>query len=115
MKKNFNIAFFTSGKSRGSNFENIVKYILKNKLPISIKFLIVTRPDAPIIQRAENNNVKWILLSDKNTFEQDLLELLSRHNIHLVVLAGFMRKLSSNFLDKFKGKIISKNRRWILS
>ncbi|MCK4357476.1 MAG: phosphoribosylglycinamide formyltransferase [Candidatus Cloacimonetes bacterium] len=102
-----NIVFLTSGKSRGSNFESIVKYIYKNKLPISMKFLIVTRPDAPIIQRAENNNVKWILLSDKNNFEQDLLGLLSQYNVHLVVLAGFMRKLSPNFLNKFKGKIIN--------
>ena len=107
MEKKYNIVFLTSGKSRGSNFKNIANYIIKNKLPISIKFLIITRADAPIIQKAENNNVKCILLSDKNTYEQDLLELVSQYNVHLIVLAGFMRKLSTNFLNKFKGKIIN--------
>ena len=107
MQKKFNIAFLTSGKSRGSNFESVVEYIRDKRLPISPKFVIITRPDAPIIQRAEANNVKWILLSDKKTFEKNLLNLLSKYNVNLLILAGFMRKLSTKFLDTFDRKIIN--------
>ncbi|MBL7108001.1 MAG: phosphoribosylglycinamide formyltransferase [Candidatus Cloacimonetes bacterium] len=107
MQKKFNIAFLTSGKSRGSNFENVVKYIFENHLPIIPKFLVVTKIDAPIIQKAKRNNVKYILLPNKKNFENELLNLLSKYEINLIVLAGFMRKLSSEFLQSFNGKIIN--------
>jgi phosphoribosylglycinamide formyltransferase-1 len=107
MYRNFNIAFLTSGKSRGSNFESIIKYIRKKELSISPKFLIVTRSDAPIIKKAEAYKIKYILLANRCTFEVELLGFLSKYKINLLVLAGFMRKLSLNFLKKFKGKIIN--------
>jgi phosphoribosylglycinamide formyltransferase-1 len=107
MEDTFNIAILTSGKSRGSNFESIARYIKKRKLPISIKFVVVTRDDAPIIKRAEMLGVPWVILSDKKNFESELLSLLRQHNIQLIALAGFMRKLSPYLLNQFKGKIIN--------
>jgi len=107
MHKSFNIAFLTSGKSRGSNFEAIMTHLQKCNVLIEAKFLIITRADAPITQRAEKFGVRYILLDDKNTFEQKLLALLNKNNVHLVVLAGFMRKLSEDFLQKYSGDIIN--------
>lgn len=107
MEDTFNIAVVTSGRSRGSNFESITRYIKRKKLPISIKFVVVTRQDAPIIMRAKKFGIQWILLSDKKNFERELLSLLYQHNIQLVVLAGFMRKLSPYLLSHFNGKIIN--------
>jgi len=103
----FNIAFLTSGKSRGSNFEAIMTHLQKCNVPIETKFLIITRADAPITLRADRFGVECILLEDKNIFEQELLELLKANNVHLVVLAGFMRKLSEDFLQKYSGDIIN--------
>ncbi|TSA25554.1 phosphoribosylglycinamide formyltransferase [bacterium] len=107
MQKSFNIAFLTSGKSRGSNFEAIMKHLQKCNVQIEAKFLIITRVDTPITQRAEKFGVRYILLDDRNTFEQELLALLNKNNVHLVVLAGFMRKLSEDFLHKYSGDIIN--------
>ena len=107
MQRSFNIAFLTSGKSRGSNFEAIMKHLQKCNVQIEAKFLIITRVDTPITQRAEKFGVRYILLDDKNTFEQELLALLNKNNVHLVVLAGFMRKLSEDFLQNYSGDIIN--------
>ena len=45
-------------------------------------------------------------LSAKNA-EKDILSELKRKQIYFICLAGFMKILSSNFIKKFKGKIIN--------
>ena len=107
MQQSFNIAFLTSGKSRGSNFEAVMTHLQKSEVPIAVKFLIITHADAPIAKRAEKFGVKYFLLDDKKTFEETLLGLLEENAIHLIVLAGFMRKLSEDFLQNYQGDIIN--------
>ena len=107
MQQSFNIAFLTSGKSRGSNFEAVMTHLQQCKVPIAVKFLIITRADAPITRRAEKFGVKYILLDAKQTVEETLLGLLDEDHVHLIVLAGFMRKLSEDFLQNFHGDIIN--------
>ena len=43
----------------------------------------------------------------KKKFEDDLVEKITQHNPSLICLAGFMKILSKDFVDKFKGKIIN--------
>ena len=107
MQQSFNIVFLTSGKSRGSNFEAVMSHLKTCKTSIAVKFLIITLEDAPIIKRAEKFGVKCIFLDDKQTFEKALLELLDEEHVHLIVLAGFIRKLSENFLQNFHGDVIN--------
>lgn len=107
MQKTFNIAFLTSGISRGSNFEAVITHLQKCNAPVEVKFLIITRADAPITKRAEKFGVKYLLLENKKTFEETLLGLLDENAIHLIVLAGFMRKLSEDFLQNYQGDIIN--------
>ncbi|MBN2016560.1 MAG: phosphoribosylglycinamide formyltransferase [Candidatus Cloacimonetes bacterium] len=107
MSATFNIAFLTSGKSRGSNFESIIKYIRKSQVPIKVKFLVITRSDAPIVHRADMFGIPYILLDENASFENELLIHINNEDIHLIVLAGFMRKLSENFLTNFSGDIIN--------
>lgn len=107
MKNKFNIAVLTSGKSRGSNFEAIAEYIRRNRLPIDIKFLVITRQDSPIRTNARKHSVRELFLPDKNAFEEKLIPELIKDNVHLIVLAGFMRKISADFIRKFSGKIIN--------
>jgi phosphoribosylglycinamide formyltransferase-1 len=84
-----------------------MKYIQKSDVPIKAKFLVITRADAPITMRAEKFDLKYILLDHKEIFEQDLLAHLKKEGVHLIVLAGFMRKLSEHFLQNYQGDIIN--------
>lgn len=107
MQNSVNIVFLTSGKSRGSNFEAVMQHLSKFDLPIKVPFLIITRDDAPIQYRAEKFGIECIRLKNRDTFEEDLLALLEEYDIDLIVLAGFMRKLSEHFLQSFSGDIIN--------
>jgi phosphoribosylglycinamide formyltransferase 1 len=97
MKK---IVILTSGMSRGSNFDAIARYFRDYKLPIEIAFVIVTKEDAPIIEKCKSFNVPHILLkiTDMNLFELSLLDQIIGKNINLLVLSGFLFKLSPKFL-----------------
>ncbi len=94
------IAILTSGMSRGSNFEAIFNYFHKHRLPVSISFVTINREDAPIKERCERLKVPCHFLptSDLAVFEEQLHALVDAHRIDLIVLAGFMRKLSGEFL-----------------
>ena len=45
--------------------------------------------------------------SSRESFDQALSELLIKHEVDLIVLAGFMRILSNSFIEKFNRKIIN--------
>ncbi|MBN2829490.1 MAG: phosphoribosylglycinamide formyltransferase, partial [Candidatus Cloacimonetes bacterium] len=72
--KSFRIAVFTSGMSRGSNFEALVSWFRDRNLPVEIAFVLITRRNAPITERCERLNIPIYYLSTKNweEFETNL-------------------------------------------
>ncbi len=94
------IAILTSGSSRGSNFEAIYQYFQKQRLPVEIAFVTVNRKDAPIRERCKRLGVSChhIPTQDYCQFEHKLGVYVEAQEIDLIVLAGFMRKLSPDFI-----------------
>lgn len=107
MSESFKIAILTSGKSRGSNFEAIMRHLQEVEIPVRVQFVVITRNDAPIRRRADFFGVKYILLDNRKSFEQNLMTYLDEYEVNLLVLAGFMRKLSHDFLQSFRGDVIN--------
>ncbi|MBU0503768.1 MAG: phosphoribosylglycinamide formyltransferase [Candidatus Omnitrophota bacterium] len=98
---NKNIAVFASG--RGSNFLAIAKEIKKGKLKCSLLFLICDNPRAGVINKAKKMGIKVILESN----ETRIAEHIKREKINLIILAGFMRILSKEFIRKHQNRIIN--------
>lgn len=102
-----NIAIFASGS--GSNFENLINNKELNKYA-NIEFLICDKKEAYVLERAKKINIKSYLVdftkfNNKKDFENKILELVK--NIDFIVLAGYMRIISSYFIENFRGKIIN--------
>ena len=103
-----NIAVFASGG--GSNFENLA--LKSAESGFDIKVLIADSPDAFAVKRAEKLNIPSVIIdrgayADKQKFEKDIREALSGFNIDYIVLAGFMRILSAEFINAYKDRIIN--------
>ncbi|CAD2070511.1 phosphoribosylglycinamide formyltransferase [Phocicoccus pinnipedialis] len=100
-----NVAILASGS--GSNFQNIVQ----SDLDISIKVLIVDNPHAYAIERAKNLDVPYRIVDrkqhTKDSFEKEILTILKEYEVELIVLAGFMKILSPDFISKYEDKIIN--------
>jgi phosphoribosylglycinamide formyltransferase-1 len=105
-----NIAIFASG--RGTNFSAIVRAKKSGRIPADISLLVCDNPKAPVIGKARRAGVGVFLIkqedfANKRDFEDRIIQRLEEKTIELIVLAGFMRMLSLEFVQRFKFKILN--------
>tara|TARA_B100001093_G_C26674189_1_gene947518 strand:- start:13 stop:597 length:585 start_codon:yes stop_codon:yes gene_type:complete len=105
--KKKNIAVFISGN--GSNLQNLIKFSLKKKSKFVINLVISNKFKANGLNYAKKYKINKKVINYKNikNAEKNILNELKRNKIDLICLAGFMKILSSDFIKKFKGKIIN--------
>ena len=106
----FKIAVLISGN--GSNLEALIDACKKNVINGSIDIVISNNPDAYGIQRAKNHSINYKIIDNnrfetREDFDQALVEELKDSNPDLIVLAGFMRILTSVMTEAFRNKIIN--------
>jgi phosphoribosylglycinamide formyltransferase-1 len=104
------IAVFASGN--GSNFQAIAEAVKKGRLKGHLRLLVCDNPEAYVLERAKKFRVKTFLIdrcnySSKKGFEDEIIRNLKAEKIDLIVLAGFMRILSPNFVNHYKNRIIN--------
>ncbi len=109
--KRIQIGVLVSGN--GSNFQAIVDSLesgyIKNA---DIVCLISNKADAFALERAKKHNITAIVLDHKNftdrkQYDTALVEILKKHGVQLVVLAGFMRLLSPVMINAFPNSIMN--------
>ena len=107
MNKKARIAVLVSGG--GTNLQALLDAQAAGKIKSGeIVFVVSNNPDAYAIQRSRRAGIETMVITGKQTtFESALLSTLDRHEIDLVILAGFMRILSADFISKYKGKILN--------
>jgi len=105
--KKVKTAVFISGN--GSNLKSLIKFSNTKKSPISINFIISNTSNAKGLNFSKIYNIKKKVINFSNfsLAEKQILNLLKKNKIELICLAGFMKILSSNFIEKFKGKILN--------
>ena len=100
-------AVFISGT--GSNLKSLIKFSRTSKSPITIDLVISNNSKAKGLNYAKIYKIKKKVISfkNKNLSEKKLLSILKINTIDMICLAGFMKILSKNFIQKFKGKILN--------
>lgn len=98
-----NIAVFASGS--GTNFQ-----VIAEQFPVS--FLFSDQPAAYVLKRAEELAIPAYTFAlkdfvDKQAYETALVDLLEKHEIDLVVLAGYMKIIGPTLLAAYEGRIIN--------
>ncbi|MDE1727847.1 MAG: phosphoribosylglycinamide formyltransferase [Thaumarchaeota archaeon] len=110
-----NLAILISG--RGSNMENILKAVKKNKIPIRPVIVISNKPDARGLAIAQKIGIMTESV-DSNGFkggnweyDSKLVSVLEKYGVTpqngLICLAGFMRIMSPEFIRHYKGRIMN--------
>ena len=97
---------------RGTNLQSIIAAVESGQIPAPIGVVLTDKPDVMALERAEKAGIPNFCVnrkecSDKQEFEEKLVEKLREHGVTLVVLAGFMRILSPYFVRAFKGRILN--------
>jgi phosphoribosylglycinamide formyltransferase-1 len=109
-KVDFKLAVLASG--RGSNLQAILDRIKDGRLKAKVCVVISDCQDARALERARKEGIPALFLDPKKypsreDYDRALAEKTEEFQADLVVLAGFMRVLGQNFLDRFPRKVIN--------
>ena len=97
-----NIAVFVSGG--GTNLQALIDAEHSGSLHSGKISLVVSSNDkAYALTRAEENGIEHVVCND----EEELIRLMHEKDIALIVLAGYMKILSKNFVSRFPNRIIN--------
>ena len=97
---------------RGSNFQALIDAAEKGEIPdADLIHLIVNKKDAYAIERAKKHEIDYTLITShdktRREFDQSVLKLLKELDIEIVVLAGFMRILTPEFINTYRNRILN--------
>lgn len=96
----------------GSNFEAIQQAIIAQQLNAEIRCVLYNLPDALVAQRARSYNIPAFFIDHKayksrRAFDTALLHQLANHDIEWLILAGWMRRLTTTIIDAYPQKILN--------
>ena len=102
-----NIVILISG--RGSNMEAIVRAAIPGS---RIAAVISNRPDAAGLGFAASHGIATAVVDhkafpDRASFDTELARVIDSHAPDLVVLAGFMRVLTADFVRHYEGRLLN--------
>ena len=97
---------------RGSNLQAILDAINADRLTAKIGVVISDNPEANALRRVAGMDIPTAVVErkkfgSKQEFEAAIIEQLDLHHVELVLLAGFMRILTPQFINRFPMRIMN--------
>ena len=97
---------------RGSNLGALADAIDDGRLRAAIAVVISNRPDAPGLELARSRGIPTVVVphrdyASRDAFDGALIDELRRHDLRLVCLAGFMRRLGPAFCAGFPQAVLN--------
>ncbi len=96
----------------GSNLQSIIDCIADKTLNADLRAVISNKADAYGLKRAEQAAVPVEVIDHKQYnsrtgFDAQLKQCIDKYQPELIILAGFMRILSDDFVNYYYGKLIN--------
>lgn len=96
----------------GTNLQSIIDNIENGNINGEITVVISNKKQAYGLERAKQKNIDAVYINSKNfesfdKFNDAIVEELEKHNVELVVLAGYLKILTDKFIGKYKNRIIN--------
>ena len=104
------LAVFASGK--GSNLGAILQHIDAGELDAAVVLVVCNRSSAGALQIAAEHKITGVHLSpahfsDEATYSEHLLALLREHDIELIALAGYLKKIPLQVVRAYRHRILN--------
>jgi phosphoribosylglycinamide formyltransferase-1 len=104
------IAVLISG--RGSNLQALIGACADGRIDGRIILVVSNRPQAPGLEFARQAGIPFTMVDhrqypDREGFDRALAEAIEASAPDLVVLAGFMRVLTSDFVARFQARMVN--------
>lgn len=104
------LAFFCSHE--GSNMQAVANACQIGRIQASVVCVVSNNSNSEALRFAMAHVIPAFHLSSKThmdpeDLDQEMLSILSRHDVDLVVLAGYMKKLPPKTLAEFRGRVLN--------
>lgn len=97
--------------TRGTDMQAIIDEIEAGGLDASIEVVISNKEDAPALERARKHGIEAVFVEagdkSKEEFDKEVMKILKGKGVELILLIGYMRILSSEFVNEYKNKIMN--------
>ena len=105
-----NLGFLAS--HNGSNMQAVIDACRAGRLDADPAVVISNNGDSGALERARNENIPWYHLSGRThpepeDLDREIVDTLLNHDVNLVILAGYMKKIGPVTLATFPGHIIN--------
>ena len=101
-----NACVFISGY--GSNLKSLIDSSRNNIFPINISLVISNNIKSKGLLHVKKNTINYLIVNTKKrNFENEILNIIKKHNIDLICLAGYMKIISKSFINRCGKKIIN--------
>lgn len=96
----------------GSNLQSIIESIESGYLPCEIAVIVSDKPEAYALKRAEKYGIPAVVtnpahFSSREAFDKEVAGTLIKYEVGLVILAGYMRIVTSTLISAFPMRIIN--------
>ena len=104
------IAILISG--RGSNMIALADAVRDGTIPnAEISVVISDQPGAAGLQKAQERGIETLVIKrggrSREEHDREIIAALRERNVDLVCLAGYMRILSNEFIEAYRGRILN--------
>jgi len=109
MGRKLRVGVLASGS--GTDLQSIIDASEKNMIDAEVVVVISDNKDAFALKRAEKHGVPWFFVNPKGKtreeMDKEIDKILEKHDVGLVVGAGYMRILTPDFVRKWYGRLIN--------
>lgn len=97
----YNLVVFASGN--GTTLQSIIDAINEKKLAASISLVVSNNKSAFALERAKKENIPTYIIkeTEPDKIDKELCKVLSKIDINLVVLAGYLKLIGKDLLSKY--------------
>lgn len=97
--------------TNGTDLQAIIDEVEAGRLCAKICVVISNKKNAYALQRAKNHRIETVFVSPKGKkrkeYDREVAEVLKKHSVDLVLLIGYMRILSPNFVKMYENRIMN--------
>lgn len=101
----FRLAIFASGT--GSNAARLIDYF-KDHPNFEVSFVLTNKPQAPVVNKTVQRGIKLISCTNQEIDQAYyLVDLCKNEKVDYIILAGFLRKITSELIFHFNQRIFN--------
>ena len=96
----------------GTNLQAIIDACKEGRLDATVSAVVSNNSGATALERARRDGIPAYHLSQvthpgDGELDRAILEVLESHEVKLVLLAGYMKKLGSGVLSRYRGRVLN--------